>query len=593
MTEPIHWQQIGALAWQRRTALFKAHLIAILSAVLSVPIPLLLPVLVDEVLLHQPGWSVHSMQWLFPASWHGPTLYIAAISLLTMGLRLLTLALNVWQAQQFTLLSKQISFMLRQRLLQFLPRLSIAEYETLGSGTMQTLLLQDVDTLDQFISASLSRLLVSILSIIGAGAILLWMHWPSGLFILLLNPLLVYLTSRLGKQVKQLKQRENAAISQFSQRLADVLDNLYGLRVANRQSHYQQLLQNSAAQVRDQACAFAWRSDAASRLSFTLFLLGFDIFRGLAMLMVALSDLTLGQMFAVFGYLWFLMGPVQEMVNIQYAYFAANAALGRINAVFLRQTEPDWPALAQPFTPGQAAHVELHNIHFAYQDELPVLKNLSLTLKPYEKVALVGLSGGGKSTLVQLLLGLYQAQSGQIRINGVAIEQIGYPQLRQQIGVVLQQPLLFNASLRENLCLGQDYSDQRLWQVLAQAQLSELVSQLPQGLDSQIGRQGLRLSGGQRQRLALARLWLGDPALVILDEASSALDAQTEKLIHQQLEPFLAQRTCLIIAHRLSAVKQADRILVFDDGQIVEQGQHQQLLAQQGLYSRLYGDIQH
>lgn len=585
---PIRWSEIGQLAWQQKPALIRAHGIAILAALLSVPIPLLLPMLVDEVLLHQPGVSIEWLQRVFPESWHGPLLYIGAISLLTILLRLATLLLNVWHGQQFTRIAKHLSFVIRARLLRSLPRLSIAEYETLGSGKMQTLLMQDVDTLDQFISVSLSRLLVSLLSILGAAVVLLWMHWPSALFILLLNPLLVYGSSRLGKTVKDLKQRENAAIGQFQQRLADVLDNLYGLRAARRQEFYQQQLHQSAAQVRDQATAFAWQSDAASRLSFTLLLLGFDLFRGLAMLMVVHSNLSLGEMFAVFGYLWFLMGPVQDVVNIQYAYFAANAALTRVNRLFALEQEPEFPAQQSVFQAGHAVSVELQAVDFAYQGEQQVLKSLSLRLEAGEKVALVGLSGGGKSTLVQLLLGMYRPQAGQIRFNGVPVEQLGYDAVRQHIGAVLQAPMLLNASLRENLCLGQTLPDARLWQVLREAELDDVVKQLPDGLDSQIGRQGIRLSGGQRQRLALARLWLSDPALVILDEASSALDSQTEQRIHQRLQAFLANRTCLIIAHRLSAVKQAERILVFDDGQIVEQGQHQQLLDQQGLYSRLY-----
>ncbi|MFN3594850.1 MAG: ATP-binding cassette domain-containing protein, partial [Thiobacillaceae bacterium] len=184
--------------------------------------------------------------------------------------------------------------------------------------------------------------------------------------------------------------------------------------------------------------------------------------------------------------------------------------------------------------------------------------------------------------------GLYPLLSGRIYYGGTPVEAIGWPTVRENVGVVLQHPVLFNASVRENLTMGREYDDARLWQALEIAQLRETVAEMPEGLETLIGKGGVRISGGQRQRLAIARMVLTEPKVVILDEATSALDTETERAVHQALAEFLRGRTTLIIAHRLSAVRQADRILVFENGRIVEEGDHASLMARSGLYHKLY-----
>jgi ATP-binding cassette subfamily C protein len=322
-----------------------------------------------------------------------------------------------------------------------------------------------------------------------------------------------------------------------------------------------------------------------------LFQFGIDIFRAAAMLTVLFSDLSIGQMLAVFSYLWFMIGPVEQLLNLQYAYYAAGGALNRINELLARADEPQYSGGVDPFKGRDTVGIDIQGLSFGYGEE-KVLDHLNLSISPGEKVAIVGASGGGKSTLVQLLLGLYTPQSGSIRFGGATQEEIGLETIRENVAVVLQHPALFNDTVRANLCMGRDRSDEACWRALAIAQLDETVRALPMGLESIVGRSGVRLSGGQRQRLAIARMVLADPRVVILDEATSALDAATEYNLHQALARFLSGRTTLIIAHRLSAVKQADRVLVFDGGQIAEDGDHLQLIAEGGLYARLYGHLQ-
>jgi ATP-binding cassette subfamily C protein len=286
-----------------------------------------------------------------------------------------------------------------------------------------------------------------------------------------------------------------------------------------------------------------------------------------------------------------MIGPVEQLLNLQYAYYAAGGALSRINELLAREDEPQYVGGADPFVGQTTVGIDIRELSFAY-GEVQVLDQLNLSIAPGEKVAIVGASGGGKSTLVQLLLGLYTAQSGTISFGGQTQQDIGLETIRDNVAVVLQHPALFNDSVRANLTMGRERSDEACWRALEIAQLEATIRALPDGLDSIVGRSGVRLSGGQRQRLAIARMVLAEPKVVILDEATSALDAATEYNLHQALARFLSARTTLIIAHRLSAVKQADRVLVFDGGRIAEQGGHQQLIADGGLYAKLYGHLQ-
>ncbi len=584
----LTWRGMAEELKRHRTRLLEANFVALLAVAASVPVPLLLPLMVDEVLLHHPGRMVATIGAWFPPAWHGPVLFIGAALALTVVLRLAAILLNVWQGRAFSLLAKEVVYRIRVRMLNRLSRIALSQFETVGAGRVTSHFVTDVNAIDSFLGASISHLVVSVLTLVGVAAVLFWMHWQLALFILLLNPVVILFSTRLGKRVKDLKKFENRAFEVFQDALGETLDALTQIRAMNREKHYLARVTEKADDIRKHAAAFAWKSDAMSRFSFFVFLAGFDAFRAGAMLMVVFSDLSIGEMLAVFGYLWFMMTPVQELVNMQYAWYAANAALGRINALLGLSGEPEHPALRDPFAGRSTVGIALEHVSFAYDEGEAVLDDVSLEIAAGEKVALVGASGGGKSTLVQALLGLYPVKAGRIVYGDVPVTEIGWETVREHVGVVLQHPVLFNDSVRANLTLGRDAGDAALWQALEIAQLKDFVIALPHGLDTVVGRQGVRMSGGQRQRLAIARMIVADPRIVILDEATSALDSDTERHLHQALGTFLAGRTTLIIAHRLSAVRQADRILVFENGRVVEQGAHDELIQRGGLYHKLY-----
>lgn len=587
-SEPISWRTIYAEVRRHRRVLIRGNLIALLAVACAVPVPLFLPVLVDEVLLNQPGGFIAFFSPWFPSLWHGPGLFILIALSLTIGLRFASILLNVWQSRTFSLVSKEVVYRIRARMLDRLSKIALSEYETLGSGRVTSHFVTDLNAVDGFLGASISGFLVALLSLVGVAGVLLWMNWQLALFILLLNPLVIGFSTRLGKKVKELKKRENSAFESFQEALSETLDALNQIRAMNREAHYLGRVLDRAASISHHAAAYAWKSDAMNRVSFFIFLAGFDAFRAGAMLMVVFSDLTIGQMLAVFGYLWFMMSPVQEIINIQYSWYAANAALARINGMLVLKAAQLGEHSLNPFAASKSIGLELNNVSFSYGDGDTVLDGVNLTIAPGEKVALVGASGGGKSTLVQALLGLYPLRNGSICYGGVNVANIGWDRVRENVGVVLQHPVLFNASVRENLTMGREYADTDLWHALEIAQLKTFIANLDEGLDSIVGKNGVRLSGGQRQRLAVARVVLGRPSVVILDEATSALDSATERDLHRAMSAFLENRTTLIIAHRLSAVRQADRILVFENGRIVEEGVHDSLMQRGGLYHQLY-----
>lgn len=588
----INWTWLLTQAKKHKKRLIIANIIAVIATLISVPIPLMMPLMVDEVLLNQPAGGIDFLNNFLPTQWQKPANYIVLIFLCVIVMRTVSQLLNILQSRQFTLVSKTITFAVRKMMIDKLGRISIRQYETRGSGGINAHIVTDIETIDKFIGSTLSRFIVSFLTVLGTAGILLWIDWRLGLFILLVNPIVVYFSRKLGNRVKHLKKKENQAFEKFQNRLIETLDGIYQLRASNREKDFLKQLKGQANEIRTSADKYAWQSEAASRFSFLLFLLGFELFRAVAMLMVLLSDLTIGQIFAVFSYLWFMLAPVQELLNMQFSWYSASAAIKRINSLLQVEEEQRPVSIINPFIDNQAASIEIKGINFSYDSEGQVLNDLSLTIPAGKKVALVGSSGGGKSTLIQLLIGVYQPSGGEILFNGHRSSDIGFDIIRDNIAVVLQQPVLFNDSLRHNLSLGVHYSDQQLWQALEVAQLSDVSEQLTDGLDTQLGRQGIRLSGGQRQRVAIARMVLTDPKFVILDEATSALDTATESALHQALNRFLVGRTTLIVAHRLSAVKQADTIYVLEDGKVSQSGTHFDLVEQDGLYQTLYGSIQ-
>jgi len=567
--------------FRKRIAL--GQLVAVVAVAISLPVPLLFPLLVDQVLLQKPAQLTHLIDILFAPG--QPWGYIVVVLLTTLFLRAMFVVANVFQSRLFTIISKHLVFLIRKRILEHLRYVSVSEYEALGGGGVSARLVTDIDTVDAFIGVSIGRFFVSSLSLAGVALVLLFIDWQLALIILLLNPLVVALTTWLGKKVRKLKKRENQKIERFQNRLSETLDLFVQIRTYNQEKRYIDSMIDDAKGIKNASTQFGWKSEAAGQLSSLLFLSGFEFFRAASMLMVLFSSLSIGEMFAVLGYLWFMVTPLQDLLQIIFSYQNATAALERLNALLGLKLEPKYPHEHNPFEDRFTNTISLEKVSFGY-GEKKVLHGVTMTVEAGKTVALLGHSGSGKTTLAQLILGLYAPQEGSIRIDGIPVQQIGLDVVRDHVALVLQTPKMFNDTLRQNLTLGRQIPDEKLYDVLHVAQLDDVVEKLTDGLETMIGKDGIRLSGGERQRLAIARMLLHAPNAVILDESTSALDVQTESHLFTSLRDYLRGKTTLIIAHRLSTVEHADYVYFLDRGRIVEAGTPAELMEKKGFYQQ-------
>jgi ATP-binding cassette subfamily C protein len=578
------WNRIFKEIKKHKKELILGHIIALLAISVSVPTPLFLPLIVDEVLLNKPGIFTQTFDSIFGKG--SPFTYTLAALIIVLFMRFMFFVFNALQAKIFTKISKNVTYRIREDLLNHLKKVSMAEFETVGSGSISSKLIIDVNTIDDFIGKTVSRLIISVLTILGVAVVLLIINWKLGILIVLLNPVVIYFTTIVGRKIGKLKGIENKAVETFQETLTETLDLFWQIRASNREESFIQNVIKTAKNVRDTAIEFGWKSDAAGRLSMLIFLAGYEIFRATSILFVAYSDLSIGLMLAIFGYLWVMMTPVQELLGIQYSFHSATAALNRINSIFKMKKEPEYPHILNPFKNQETVSIKVKDVYFSYDGVNNVLENINLTADKGKKIAIVGASGSGKTTLAHIMVGFYPVERGDILYDGISVKEIGLDVVREHVSLVLQTPMMFNDTLRFNLTLGKDIPDSKIWEALEIAQLKDFVEQLPDKLNTLIGKNGVRLSGGQKQRVAIARMILQNPKIVILDESTSALDTQTEYKLFKALQKYLKNKTTIIIAHRLSTVQQADYIYVLDRGRIVEEGTHQELISKEGLYNQ-------
>ena len=579
--EPITIKSIFKLILENKQALIYGQIVTLLAILVSVPIPLMLPIMVDEVLLKKPGVLVHGIDAIFGGG--SPFYYVAIIATAVIVLRFLYYALGVVTTKIFTKISKHVTFMIRKRLIKHLQVASMNEYETLGSGAITSNLITDVNTLDTFIMSSASRFVASVLTLLAVGVVLIAINPILGALILFIQPVIMLISKKMSAKVGTLKKHENEAISDFQEDVGETLE-LYGqIKASNKEEYFFNKAVTQAKKIQTTSDEFNYKSVSYEKLSYTIFLSVFEVLRASGLLLVVYSDLSIGMMFAMFGYIWFIMTPVQDILSMQYSYSSAMAALDRINKILTLKSEISGTRTLEDAD----VDVSLKNLNFSYKTgDKQILKDISLDIKAGSKIALIGASGSGKTTLAQVISGFYEKQSGELTYNGVRTEELDKRSLRNKIFLVLQMPILFNASLRFNITMGDEsVSEEYIHIALETAQLKDMLDGMKDGLDTIVGHHGVRLSGGQRQRLSIARMMLSYPSVIIFDESTSALDVHTEAKLFNAITPLFENKTVITIAHRLSTVKNADMIYVLDDGKIVQSGTHKELEEQEGHYN--------
>ena len=554
---------------------WRTSLYGIIATLLLLPIPMLIPLLIDEVLLDHPGKMTEVISAFFGSSevW----LYIAVILVLVLILRFTAFFFNNKKTFYATKITQKISYLLRHRILHHLERVSISEYETLKSGGIASKTVQDVEGVSGFAGQLVTTVLSASLMLVGIAAVMLWMNWVLALLVFMLNPLFLGFSRLLGRKTGELLRRQYEAYELYHELLNETLELFIQVRASNQEKSFFGILQGRAKEIEKASLDYGYKASVAQSSSTLLTNTVVDIFRALGIAAVAYSDLSIGMMIAFLFYLSTLVQPIQQLMSLVISYQNTKPALERINTLLSLSQEPHYPHEADPFENSMTTSLELKKINFAYGKGKQVLCDISLKAEAGQKIALIGPSGSGKTTIAQIMVGFYPSHSGEILYGNVPIEKIGLPVVRENVALMLQQALFFNDTIRMNLTLSKSRSEEEIYEALKAAQLESFVRQLEKGLETPIGKNGIRLSGGQRQRLAIARLILSDPKIVIFDEATSALDNATEFHLYETLAPFLEGRTTIIIAHRTTTIKQADYIYLIEEGRVQAEGSYDEL----------------
>ncbi|SFV61409.1 ABC-type multidrug transport system, ATPase and permease component [hydrothermal vent metagenome] len=542
-----------------KRVLILANFVAIVATLLSIPVPLLIPLLIDEIILGKSGWITEYIDKLFTIS--SPEYYILVVAIVTMLLRAVSLLFNIIHVRLFTKIAKEVTYKIREKLLRHLKIVSMSEYDMLGSGSVSAKVITDVDTIDKFISSSVGEIIVEVLTLVGVAGVILYLNWQLALVILILNPLALFFFLRVFRNISKIKKQENKSIEIFQNSLTESLELYNQIRVQNREGYFLDNIDNKAKEIRDNAYMYGLKSEISLKFSQMLIMYSHDIFRSMGILMVLFGLLTIGKMLAIFAYAWVIMRPMDKLINFTNLYYNAKSSIERLNKILKLDSEPKYEMKIDPFKDRKSASIRLKDVSFSYGGSTEVLKNISLEIKEGEKVAIIGETGSGKSTLAQILIGLYPISSGEIFYNGIEIKEIGYMSVRENVGFVIQSPMMFNNSLRFNLTLGREYSDEKIYEALKIAQLYDFVIELEDKLDTIVGKNGTKLSGGQKQRLSIARVLLDNPKIIIFDESTSSLDNETEDRLLMALDSFIEGKTIITIAHRKNSIEKADRVI--------------------------------
>ena len=425
------------------------------------------------------------------------------------------------------------------------------------------------------------------LTIIFTIIAMLSISWKLTLFVFIFIPVSGFIISRIGKSLKKKSDRVQEEQGLFLSILEETLGGLKIIKGFNAESKFNERFQASTKQYYNFSNKLLNRQNLASPTSEFLGIgvIAILLWYGGQMVLVE-ESLDAALFIAYMGLSYQILTPAKAISKASYSVKKGNAAADRILQILETENEIEDAPDAINKTSFDA-NIKVENISFAYEEEW-VLKNFSLTVEKGKTVALVGQSGSGKSTIANLLTRFYDIQKGEIKIDGQNIKKITQASLRQLMGLVTQDSILFNDTIRENLLIGkQDASEEELLEALKVANAYEFVMSLPKGIDTNIGDSGGKLSGGQKQRISIARAVLKNPPIMILDEATSALDTESEKLVQKALENMMKNRTSVVIAHRLSTIQSADQIVVMHQGEMVEKGTHDELMLKNGTYRKL------
>lgn len=570
--------------WPYRGTVAFALVCMLIHAAADVVGPLLTRYAIDRYLAPNPDAAATVLDAYLPADpWQGLT----AVSLLFLSALLISLISDFAQTYLMSRTGQHALFDLRHQTMEHLQKLDLAYYDRTPLGRMLTRVTTDADTLSELFAAGLVMAIGDFVLLALVVVVMLQMSVSLTLVILLSLPFLVAVTLKFRKEVSVSNRRIRVAVARINSYLQEHVSGMAVLQLFNRERRSEQefaaVNREHMLAYKEAIIAYGWFYPAVEfcGLAAVAMLLAWGGYR------VGSGALSLGVLVAFFQYSIRFFRPIQDLSEKYNILQSAIAAAERIFQLL------DTPAAVtgkhEATLPAGPAPVEFDHVWFAYKDEEWVLRDVSFRIEPGETIAVVGHTGAGKTTLTNLLLRFYDVQKGAIRIGGIDIRHVPLEELRRRFAIVLQDSFLFTGTLEENVRLGTEgIRDVQLRDAVDQVNLTDFVTTLPAGLQHPVRERGAGLSTGQKQLLSFARALAHDPLFLILDEATSSVDTETEVRIRLALERLVEGRTSLIVAHRLSTIQRASRIFVMHKGQLREVGTHQVLLAQRGIYWKLY-----
>lgn len=564
----------------RKQVVLSVFLLAVLS-LLEVAGPYLTKVAIDTYVKPTEGSGASAL----PADAGRGLLLLGAAYIAVL---VFAFALRYAQTYVMSMVGQRAMQDLRLSIFRHLGTLSPSYFDTRPVGRILTRVTQDVAVLNELFAQGVVAVIGDLFMLAGIVGAMLWLDWKLALVTLTTVPLLVAATAVFRAKVRVSYRRVRTRLARLNGFLQEHLQGLDVLKLFNAEA--------KETRKFDRANRDHYIAHLQNMFHYAVFFPTVELIGALGLGLIVWyggmgileGAVTFGVVVAFIQYVDRFYQPVRDLSEKYNVFQSAMVASERIFE--LLDTRPDVPEPASPRAPGRLrGEVEFDRVSFAYKDEEWVLRNLSFRVRPGEKVAIVGATGAGKTTIANLLTRFYEFQEGSIRVDGIDIREIEGRALRRQIGLVLQDVFLFAGSVRENIAFGaRNGSPDRVDRALAEVGGARLQARLPRGLDEDVGERGAYFSMGERQILAFARALHYDPSILILDEATSSVDIETERVIQEALQRLLAGRTSLVIAHRLSTILDADRILVLHKGELREQGTHAELLARRGIYARLY-----